>query len=95
MAEWLGNGLQNRQTGNTDVGSNPTMYSTMDNWEVLKKMLEEQIVDCRHYGSRFQRPYREVLKVMKAIEEGKQDELKPNNCTWKTQEEIDKFYKED
>ena len=78
-----------------DAGSNPAMYSTMNNWEILKEKLNEQIVDCRKYGSRFQRPYREVLKMMAAIENGTQDELKPCNCSWKTQEEIDKIYKED
>ena len=67
----------------------------MDNWEILKEKLNEQIADCRKYGSRFQRPYREVLKMMAAIENGTQDVLKPCNCSWKTQEEIDKIYKED
>lgn len=57
-------------------------------------MLNEQIVDCRKYGSsRFQRPYYEVLKVMEAIENGTQDELKPNNCVWKTEEEIKEYMK--
>ena len=27
VAEWLGNGLQNRQAGNTDAGSNPVAHS--------------------------------------------------------------------
>ena len=71
-----------------DAGSNPAMYSTMNNWEILKQKLDEQIKDCKKYGYRFQRPYREVLKMMDAIEKGTQDELKPNNCLWKTEEEI-------
>ena len=78
-----------------DAGSNPAMYSTMNNWEILKEKLNEQIVDCRKYGSRFQRPYREVLKMMAAIENGTQDELKPCNCSWKTEEEIKKLYKDE
>ena len=67
----------------------------MDNWNILKEKLNEQIADCRKYGSRFQRPYREVLKMMEAIENGTEDELIPNNCVWKTKEEIEEIYKED
>lgn len=52
-------------------------------------MLKEQIADSKkYYGSRFPRAYYEVLKVMEAIENGTQDKLKPNNCLWKTEEEI-------
>lgn len=66
----------------------------MDNWNILKEKLNEQIVDCGKYGSRFQKPYREVLKMMTAIENGTQDKLKPNNCLWKTDEEIKKIMEE-
>lgn len=59
-----------------------------NNWGILKEKINEQIADCGKYGSRFQRPYREVLKMMAAIENGTQEELKPNNCLWKTEEEI-------
>ncbi len=57
-------------------------------WNILKEKLSEQIEDCKKYGCRFQRPYCEVLKMMEAIENGTQDELIPNNCIWKTEEEI-------
>lgn len=60
----------------------------MNNWSILKQKINEQIADCRKYGSKFQKPYYEVLKMMKAIENGTQDELKPHNCIWKTEEEI-------
>ena len=64
-----------------------------EDWNILKEKLDEQIADCRRYGSRFQRPYREVLKVMDAIENGTQDDLMPYNCTWKTVEEKQKEHK--
>ena len=64
-------------------------------WIMLKRKLDEQIEDCGKYGSRFQRPYREVLKMMTAIENGTEDELIPNNCVWKTKEEIEEIYKDE
>lgn len=67
----------------------------MENWKILKEKLNEQIADCRKYGSRFQRPYREVLKMMTAIENGTQDDLIPNNCQWKTEDEIKELYKDE
>ncbi len=66
----------------------------MDNWNILKEKLNEQIKDCGRYGSRFQKPYYEVLKVMEAIEKGRQDNLKPYNCLWKTEKEINELRKE-
>lgn len=57
-------------------------------WNILKEKINEQIVDCKKYGSRFQRPYYEVLKMMNAIENGTEDTLIPNNCVWKTEKEI-------
>ena len=60
----------------------------MDNWSILKEKINEQLADCKKYGSRFPVPYREVLKMMEAIENGTQDELKPYNCVWRTEEEI-------
>lgn len=62
-------------------------------WNILKRKLDAQIEDCGKYGGRFQRPYREVLKMMEAIENGTEDELIPNNCVWKTKEEIEEIYK--
>lgn len=53
------------------------------------------MADCKRYGYRFQRPYREVLKMMAAIENGTQDELKPCNCMWKTEDEIKEIYKDE
>ena len=60
----------------------------MEKWDILKEKLNEQIADSNRYGFRFSRPYREVLKMMTAIENGTQDTLKPNNCLWKTEEEL-------
>lgn len=63
-------------------------------WQKLKEKLNAQLVDiARHSGSSgtwqvCARMYREVLKVMSAIETGEEDCLIPFNCCFKTQEEI-------
>ena len=59
-----------------------------DNWSILKEKIEEQIKDCKKYGSRFSIPYYEVLKMMDAIENGTENEFVPNNCLWKLKSEL-------
>lgn len=65
-----------------------------NNWQKLKDKLNEQISEINeHSGSSgssnaSKRSYYEVLKMMDYIEQGKQNELIPYNCLWKTQEEI-------
>ena len=67
----------------------------MDNWEILKEKINEQLKDIRHHSgisgnwNTCGRMYMEVLKMMNAIEKGKQNELVPHNCMWKTKEEIE------
>jgi hypothetical protein len=67
-----------------------------NNWQKLKDKLNEQISEINeHSGSSgssnaSKRSYYEVLKMMDYIEQGKQNELIPHNCLWKTQEEIAK-----
>ena len=59
-------------------------------------MLNEQIEDVKQYHERtFNPAYREVLKVMEAIEQGTEDILIPYNCMWKTKEYIEQIKKEE
>ena len=70
-------------------------------WEILKRKLQEQKKDCRkHSGSSglysvCSRCYSEVLKIMDAIENGTESELKPFNGVWHTDEEIAELLKND
>ena len=63
-------------------------------WEKLKSKLNDQLADIRKHGgssgtwSVCGRMYREVLKVMEAIESGRDSELIPFNCCFKTEKEI-------
>ena len=59
-----------------------------DNWNILKEKIQEQIKDCKRYGSRFSVPYYEVLKMMDSIENGTENELVPYNCLWKKKSEL-------
>ncbi len=59
------------------------------NWDILKEKIQEQLDDInRHRGcsgswNTCGKMYREVLKMMSAIENGVENELKPDNCIWK------------
>lgn len=63
-------------------------------------MLLEQLEDIRHKRgssgnySTCSRCYNEVLKVMDAIDNDKQNLLHPFNCVWKTDEEIEEIKNE-
>lgn len=70
-------------------------------WEILKSKLQEQKKDCQnHRGSSgsysvCSRCYNEVLKIMDAIENGTESELKPFNGVWHTDGEIEELLKND
>ena len=62
----------------------------MENWDILKERLTEQIEDCRkHAGSSgswnvITRAYRAVLCEMERIEDGTYKDYKPMNGLWGT-----------
>lgn len=62
----------------------------MENWNILKERLTEQIEDCRkHEGSSgswnvITRVYRAVLGEMERIENGTYADYKPMNGLWGT-----------
>lgn len=70
-------------------------------WETLKSKIQEQNKEClNHRGSSgtysvCSRCYNEVLKLMDAIENGTESELKPFNGVWHTDEEIVELLKND
>ena len=62
----------------------------MENWNILKERLTEQIEDCRkHVGSSgswnaLTRAYNAVLDEMERIENGTYTDYKPMNGLWGT-----------
>lgn len=67
----------------------------MNNWDKLKLKINEQLTDIKNHSSysgnwrTYGRVYLDVLKLMKAVEDGTADDLIPHNCLWKTKEELD------
>lgn len=63
-------------------------------WEKLRDKIEAQLEDISRHGGASgtngtcYRIYREVLKMMDAIDLGSEDTLLPYNCVWKTESEI-------
>lgn len=69
----------------------------MDNWNKLKSRLEEMLGEFKNYRGRsgpynaVRSGYQNVLKLMNAIENGTDKNLKIFDGAFKTQEEIDKL----
>ena len=72
----------------------------MDNWELLKQKLHEQLTDIdKHRGASgnwnvCRRMYNEVLAMMTAIEQKRSENLLPFNGVWHTKEEIQELNKQ-
>lgn len=70
-------------------------------WNKLREKICDQLSDIgKHKGCSGSwgvsgRMYREVLKVMDAIEHGTEDELIPFNACFKTEEEIQELCRDD
>ena len=70
----------------------------MENWELLKQKLNEQLTDIdKHSGasgnwSVCRRIYNEVLNMMTAIEQKRSEELLPFNGVWHTKEEMQHIF---
>ena len=96
--------LEHCQAMRDEIEKNWFYYKTKtpkDQLIRLKERLGEQLADIKkHYGSSgnwgtCSRCYREVLKLIDAIEKGTDRNLKVWNCGWHTEEEIKRILSND
>lgn len=95
---------EHRQTIRDEIKKNWLYYKGVnpkDQLTRLKERLVEQLADIKkHYGSSgnwstCSRCYREVLRLIDAIENGTDKGLKAWNCGWHTEEEINRILSND